>query len=98
MPTGTSEQLENSISVRSRRVRRSWSPSFQPGQMTICPFMTMPASQNRRIYSRERTAFLLPSMVQWSWGSVVWTETLMGLMRRSMMRWASRSVRLVRVI
>jgi len=46
MPTGTSEQLENCHSVRSRRVRRSWSPSFQPGQMTIWPFMTMPALQN----------------------------------------------------
>ena len=44
--TGTSEQLENCHSVRSRRVRRSWSPSFQPGQMTICPFMTIPALQN----------------------------------------------------
>ena len=49
MPTGTMEQLENSHSVRSRRVRRSWSPSFQPGQTTICPFMTMPALQKALI-------------------------------------------------
>ena len=49
MPTGTREQLENCISVRSRRVRRSWSPSFQPGQTTICPFITIPALQKARI-------------------------------------------------
>ncbi len=41
---------------------------------------------------------LLASIVQCSWGSVVWTETLMGLMCRSMMRSVSRSVRFVRVM
>ena len=98
MPTGTMEQLENSHSVRSRSVRRSCSPSFQPGHTTICPFITMPALQNFCISSSDRSAFLLPSMVQCSFGSVACTDTLMGLMCRSMIRCASRSVRFVSVV
>ena len=60
--------------------------------------MTMPALQKRRMYSSDRSAPLLPSSVQWSCGSVAWTDTLMGLMCRSMIRCASRSLRLVRVV
>ncbi len=62
------------------------------------PFMTMPACPNRRMASRLSPPALLPSRMLRSLGSVAWTETLMGLMRRSMIRWTSRGERLVRVI
>ena len=46
------------------------SPSLKPGHRTICPFITMPASPKACISSRLRVAFLLPSNVQRSLGSV----------------------------
>ena len=86
------------MSIRSSMLRRRCSPSFQPGQTTIWPFISMQASPKARIYSRLLSASLLPSSVRRSCGSVACTETLMGLMRRSMMRCASRSVRFVSVM
>ena len=49
------------------------------------------------MYSRLSPPALLPSRAERSLGSVAWTETLMGLMRRSMILCASLGERLVRV-
>ena len=97
-PTGTMEQLLNPQAAMSSMVLCSCSPSLYPGHRTICPFMAMPASPSRRMTARLSPPALLPRRTLRSLGSVAWTETLMGLMRSSMIRRTSRSDRLVRVI
>ena len=79
-------------------VRSSAAPSFQPGQQTIWQFIVTPAAAKRFITSSSSPARRLPSMATRKSGSVAWTEMLMGEMRRSMMRWISRALRLVRVM
>ena len=79
-------------------VRSSASPSFSPGQQTIWQFISIPASAKRRMTSILSPALGLPSMRQRSSGSVVWTETLMGLILRAIMRSISRFERFVSVM
>ena len=98
-PTGTMATLATPgyISDSSRRVRSRAGPSFTPGQETIWQFMVMLAAAKRRITSMLSPARLFFSISTRSWGSVVCTETLMGLICRSIMRWTSRLERFVKV-
>ena len=59
--------------------------------------MVIPAWENRFMMSKASPALGLPSICTRRAGLVVWTETLMGEMRRSIMRWTSRGERFVRV-
>ena len=98
-PTGTTDTLftEGNISARSFIVLSRAGPSLMPGQDTIWQFIMMRCSAKRRMMSMVRPARLFFSIISRSAGSVVWTEMLMGEMRRSMIRCTSRSDMLVRV-
>ena len=68
-----------------------------PGQETIWQFMVMWACANRSMMSMPSPALGLFSSSARRVRSVVWTEMLMGEMRRSMIRCTSRGERLVSV-
>lgn len=70
---------------------------MMPGQETIWQFMVMRCWANGCMMSMLSPARLFFSISQRRTGSVVWTDTLMGEMRRSMIRCTSRWDRLVRV-
>ena len=83
--------------ARSSRVRSRAGPSLIPGQETIWQFMVMLAWAKRRMMAMPSPARLFFSISERSSGSVVWTDTLMGEMRRAMIRSTSRWDRFVKV-
>ena len=71
---------------------------MMPGHSTIWQLRWMPPSASRYRWRRESPANRLCIMVQRSWGSMVCTDTLMGLMCIWRMRSTSRSSMLVSVM
>ena len=98
-PTGTTDTLftDGYSSARSRSVLSRAGPSLTSGQETIWQFMVMWFRAKRSMMSMDSPARRFFSIRHRSSLSVVWTDTLMGEMRRSMIRWTSRWERLVRV-
>ena len=87
-PTGTTEMLltAGNMAARSWRVLSRAGPSLMPGQETIWQFMVMLCWANRSIMSMPWPALGFFSISARSARSVVWTDTLMGEMRRSIIR------------
>ena len=98
-PTGTTETLftAGNMAAKSFRVLSSAGPSLTPGQETIWQFMVILWAANRSMMSMPSPARLFFSISARRARSVVWTDMLMGEIRRSIIRCTSRGERLVRV-
>ena len=98
-PTGTTEMLFTAgyIPAKSCNVLSRAGPSLMPGQDTIWQFMVMWFWANRSMISMLSPARRFFSISARSARSVVWTDTLMGEIRRSIIRCTSRGDRFVKV-